>query len=235
MPFFFDPTMILLIPAIILAFWAQSRVKSAYQHWSQVPSRRGLTGREVAESILGTHGLGDVQVQSTKGQLDDHYDPRKRTVNLSPHVYQGSSLASLAIAAHESGHAMQHAENWGPLAVRSAIAQPVGLLSNLAFPLFIIGLIITSMRPAGEVGRILMDAGIVFFFLAVVFHLVTLPVEFNASRRAMAVLKDGGYLSVDESQGAKKVLDAAALTYVAAATVAIMHLARMLILRSSRD
>jgi hypothetical protein len=225
---FFDPTMILLIPAIALAFWAQNRVRSAYAKYLQVPSRRGRTGAEVAQEILSRKGMGGVQVLATRGQLDDHYDPRKRTVNLSPDVYSGTSLASLAIAAHESGHAMQHNQGWFPLAARSAIAPTVGFGSTLAFPLFIIGFIFSSMR-------ILMDVGILLFGLAVLFHMITLPVEFDASRRAMSVLKDGGYLTVEESGGAKRVLDAAAWTYVAAATMAVMNLARMLLLRGSRD
>lgn len=227
--FFFDPTMVLLLPAIALALWAQGKVRSNYGKFSQVASRRGLTGADVARRILDSRGLDDVEVRGVDGNLSDHYDPRRRTVNLSPAVHDGRSLAALAIAAHETGHAMQHGERWFPLTVRSAIAPTVGIGSTLAFPLFFIGFLF-----AAKVGW-LMDVGIWFFSAAVVFHLVTLPVEYNASSRAMAVLSGDGYLGRDEAAGAKKVLDAAALTYVAAAAVSVMHLLRLLILRGARD
>lgn len=226
--FFWDPTFLLIIPAIVFALWAQNRVKSAYKRYLQVPSRGGLSGREVAERILAGQGLQGVEVRATRGQLDDHYDPRSRSVNLSGAVYQGTSLASLAIAAHESGHAMQHAKQWLPLRLRSAIAPPVGFASTLAFPLFFVGFIFSSFR-------VLMDVGIVFFIGAVLFHMVTLPVEFDASRRAMVMLREGRYLQADEAAGAKKVLDAAALTYVAAAAMAVLQLLRLVILRGARD
>lgn len=225
---FWDPTLLLLIPAMLFAFWAQLRVRSAYNAGLGLASRRGLSGREVAERLLSSQGLRGVSVRATHGQLDDHYDPRNRTVNLSPAVHDGSSLASLAIAAHETGHALQHAQSWAPLALRSAIAPTVGFASTLAFPLFFIGFLFSSVR-------MLMDVGILFFAGAVLFHMVTLPVEFDASRRAMALLKDGRYLEVDEATGAKKVLDAAALTYVAAAAMSALQLVRLLILRNSRD
>lgn len=225
---FWDPTFLLLIPAMLFGLWAQFRVKSAYQAGLQVAARRGLSGREVAQRLLTAQGLSQVGVRATQGQLDDHYDPRNRTVNLSPAVHDGSSLASLAIAAHETGHALQHAQSWAPLTLRSAMAPTVGFASTLAFPLFFIGFIFSSVR-------MLMDVGILFFAGAVLFHMVTLPVEFDASRRAMALLRDGRYLEVDEAAGAKKVLDAAALTYVAAAAVSVMHLVRLLVLRNSRD
>lgn len=225
---FWDPTLLLLIPAMLFAFWAQMRVRSAYSAGLQVAARRGLSGREVAERLLSSQGLRGVSVRATRGQLDDHYDPRNQTVNLSPAVYEGASLASLAIAAHETGHALQHAQRWAPLTLRSAMAPTVGFASTLAFPLFFIGFLFSSVR-------MLMDLGILFFAGAVLFHMVTLPVEFDASRRAMALLKDGRYLEVDEAPGAKKVLDAAALTYVAAAAMSALQLVRLLILRNSRD
>lgn len=224
---FWDPTFVLLIPAMIFALWAQQRVKSAYAKGLELPARSGLTGRDVAERILGAKGLR-LEIKTTGGQLDDHYDPRNRSVNLSPAVHDGRSLASLAIAAHESGHALQHAGGWWALSLRSAIAPAAGIVSGLAFPLFFVGFLFSSLR-------VLMDVGILFFAGAVIFHLVTLPVEFDASRRAMAELKGGGHLQVDEVQGAKRVLDAAALTYVAAAAVAVSHLLRLVILRGARD
>ncbi len=225
--FFWDPTLILLLPAMIFAMWAQHRVKSAYRKGLEQPARGGLSGREVAERILGAKGLS-LEIRSTQGQLDDHYNPRSRSVNLSPAVHDGRSLASLAIAAHECGHALQHAGGWWALSMRSAIAPSAGIASTLAFPLFFVGFIFSSLK-------VLMTLGIVFFTAVVIFHLVTLPVEFDASRRAMAQLRDGGYLGADEAEGAKKVLDAAALTYVAAAAVAVTHLLRLLILRGARD
>ena len=224
---FWDPTMILLLPAIALALWAQARVKSAYKKYSQVPSAAGVSGADVARRILSGRNL-DVAVKSTSGSLDDHYDPRNRSVNLSRGVHDGHSLAALAIAAHECGHALQHKDEWFPLVVRSSIAPTVGFGSMMAFPLFFVGFIFSSLQ-------ILMDIGIVFFALAVVFHLVTLPVEFDASRRALAILGRDGYLREDERQGAKRMLDAAALTYVAAAAVAVMHLLRLVLLRGSRS
>ncbi|MBN2170946.1 MAG: zinc metallopeptidase [Candidatus Krumholzibacteriota bacterium] len=226
-PFFWDPTFLLLIPAMLLALWAQGLVSSAYRRYSQVPARSGATGRDVAADLLMKGGLAGVPVQPTQGRLDDHYDPRKRTVNLSPGVYQGRSLAALAVAAHETGHAMQHAEGWLPLTLRNVMAPTVGFGSGLAFPLFLVGFLFASFR-------VLMDVGILLFSLAVLFHLVTLPVELDASRRAMAMLEGGGYLTVDESRGARRMLRAAAMTYVAAAAVAVMSLLRLLILRGAR-
>ena len=164
LPLLWDPTMILLIPAMLFALWAQNRVRSNYGRYSRVPARSGLTGREVAQRILARRGLGEVEVRATRGQLDDHYDPRNRTVNLSPGVHDGRSLAALAIAAHETGHAMQHGEEWFPLAFRSAIAPTVGLGSTLAFPLFFVGFIF-----AAKIGW-LMDLGIWLFALAVTIH-----------------------------------------------------------------
>ncbi len=224
---FWDPTLVLILPAIALALWAQTRVKSSYRKFSKVPSAAGLSGAEVARRILSGRNL-DVAVNASRGELSDHYDPRNCSVNLSPGVHDGHSLASLAIAAHECGHALQHADAWLPLKLRSSIAPTVGFGSTLAFPLFFIGFIFSSLK-------VLMDVGIVFFALAVVFHLITLPVEFDASRRALAILGRDGYLRQDEQRGAKKMLDAAALTYVAAAAVAVMHLLRLVILRGARD
>jgi len=220
---FFDPTMILLIPAIILAIWAQSKVNNTYKKYSRIANRSGLTGADVARRILDRFGLQDVEVKATRGMLSDHYDPRNRTVFLSEHNYTQPSVAGLAVAAHEVGHAVQHKEGYSMLKFRHALVPPVQFGSWLAFPLIIIGLIFAS--PG------LIDGGIILFSLVVLFHLVTLPVEFDASRRAIAVLNTDGYVQADEAQGAKKMLDAAAWTYVAAAAVAILNLARLLLLR----
>ncbi|MCX6640207.1 MAG: zinc metallopeptidase [bacterium] len=227
--FFFDPTFFLLIPALILALYAQSKVKSTFKTYSRVSSSRGFTGEQVARRLLDMRGLGDVPVEVVKGELSDHYDPRKRKLALSESVFGSTSVAALGVAAHETGHALQHADAYGPLALRSSIVPVASFGSFLALPLFFIGFIFSNSVAW------LMDVGIIFFAVAVVFSLITLPVEFNASSRALVLLREGGYLNDQEIPHAKKVLDAAAWTYVAAATMAISQLVRLLILRSSRD
>ena len=227
--FFFDPTFILLIPALILAFYAQSKVKSTFARYSQVRSSRGFTGEQVARQLLDMRGLGDVKVESTKGALTDHYDPRSRKLALSETVHDSASVAALGVAAHETGHALQHADAYRPLMLRTNLVPVANFGSMLAFPLFIIGFLF-----ANSVGW-LMDVGIIVFSVAVAFSLVTLPVEFNASSRALALLRQGGYLNDQELPHARAVLNAAAWTYVAAATMAVSQLIRLLILRGSRD
>ena len=239
MYWFWDPTFILLIPALLLAIWAQVKVKSAYAKYSKIGVRSGLTGAEVAELILRGENIpvsnnpekypGNVAcgIAAMPGRMTDHYDPRTRMLNLSEDVYYGRSIAALGIAAHEVGHAIQHARLYGPLAVRNIIYPVCGIGSNLAFPLFFIGLIFRY--------GVLMQVGIALFTLAVFFTLLTLPVEFNASRRALRVLSSGGYLETDELAGARKVLRAAALTYVAAAAMAALQLIRMLVLARGRN
>jgi hypothetical protein len=227
--FFFDPTFILLIPALILAIYAQSKVKSTFQRYSRVRSLRGLTGKDVARELLDMRGLGDIPVEPVKGSLSDHYDPRKRVLRLSEPVYASDSVAALGVAAHETGHALQHADNYGPLMLRSSLVPVVSIGTNAALPLFLIGFIF-----ANTFGW-LMDVGIIFFTGAVVLSLITLPVEFNASSRALALLREGGYLTEQELPHARAVLNAAAWTYVAAATMAIAQLVRLLILRGMRD
>ncbi len=219
----FDPTIILLLPALVLALWAQNKVMSAYRRYSRIPSSSGLTGAQTARRILDRFGLQDVRVEAAQGTLSDHYDPLKRVVRLSPDNYSRPSLAAMAIAAHEVGHAIQHKEGYAALKVRHAIVGPVQFGSWLAFPLFFIGLLFAS--PA------MMDIGIVLFSIAVLFHLVTLPVEFDASRRAIAILSTDGYVAPGEAAGARKVLSAAAWTYVAAATMALLQLVRLILLR----
>lgn len=237
--FFWDSTMLLLIPPMLLAMWAQFKVKGTYAKYSQVPTRSGLTGADVAKLILqdanipisndpsGYPGNVACGISAIPGELTDHYDPRTRMLNLSEDIYYGQNVAALGIAAHEVGHAVQHARLYGPLALRNIVYPVCGLGSTLAFPLFFIGLFIHM--------GILMQLGILFFSLAVFFSILTLPVEFNASRRAMAALERGGYLSGDELRGARKVLTAAAMTYVAAATMAVMQLIRLLLIARERD
>ena len=222
---YFDSTMILLIPAFILAVWAQIRVKSAYRKYQNVRSASGLTGAKAAQLILHGQGITDVGVEAVPGELSDHYDPRSKTVRLSKNNYHSGSLAALAIAAHEVGHAIQHAKNYVPLQLRHAILPVTSFASWAAFPLFFIGFFMGT--------KLLINLGIIFFASVVAFHLVTLPVEFNASRRALVQLQNQGMLVAEEISGARKVLNAAALTYVAAAAMALLQLVRLILL--SRD
>lgn len=223
----YDPTMILLIPAMILAMVAQMKVKSTFNRFLQVGNQRGLTGADVARQILNDNGLHHVPVEQVPGSLSDHYDPRDTTVRLSPEVYSGRSIASVSVAAHEVGHAIQHAEYYKPMTLRAAIFPAVNISSQAAVPLAILGLVM-GFTP-------LIDIGILLFTIVVAFHMVTLPVEFNASSRAIVQLVQGGFIYEEERPLAKKVLSAAAMTYVAAAAVAVMQLVRLLILRGRRD
>ena len=226
MPFiFYDSTVLLLIPALIFAFYAQFKIRSAYKKYSKIKSSMGLTGAMVAEKILSQNGIFDVKVKPVAGKLSDHYDPKNKVVGLSEENFQSSSLASLAVAAHEVGHAIQHKNVYAPLKFRHLILPLTRITSFAAFPLFIIGMLMSY--------GILMDIGIWFFGAVVIFHMVTLPVEFNASSRALAVLKNNGYLAEAELNGAKKVLNAAALTYVAAAAMALVNLLRLIVIRGS--
>lgn len=223
----YDPTFIILLPAIILAFYAQFKVQSTYSRLSQVHSKKGLTGASVGRKLLDKAGLKDVEIEITQGNLTDNYDPRDKKLHLSAGVHDNDSIAALGIVAHEVGHAIQDSKAYAPLKIRSGLVPVANIGSQLAIPLFFIGLILSA--PA------LMDIGILAFSVAVVFTVVTLPVEFNASKRAVAMLSDSGYVSADELPLAKKVLDAAALTYVAATAMAVLNLLRLISIRGSRD
>jgi Zn-dependent membrane protease YugP len=223
MYYFWDWTWFLLVPAIILGIYAQIRVSSTYSRYAQIPSSRGMTGAQGARMVLDSEGLMDVGIQVGGGRLSDHYDPRNRTLTLSPDTANSTSLAALGVAAHEAGHAMQHAARYVPFRLRSAIVPMANVGSYLGMILFFIGLIFYRNGP-------LMSLGIVLFSAAVIFTLVTLPVELNASRRAVHALEDRNILVGDELTGAKKVLSAAALTYVAAALMAILQLLRLIAL-----
>jgi len=231
MPMFYfgDPTFIILIPALLFAFYAQFKVQSAFQKYSQMQSQKGYTGAQVARDILDRVGLTDVPVEITRGRLTDHYDPKNRVMRLSPEVYNGNSIAALGVAAHETGHAIQHMEGYSFLNLRNAIYPVAAFGSQAAFPIFFIGLLFGS-----GVGYTLMTLGIYMFLAALVFQVITLPVEFNASSKALMLLNNGNYLTVDETNKAKKVLTAAALTYVAAVAMAAAQILRLLILRGSR-
>ena len=226
---FFDPTFVMLIPALLLAFWAQWKVQNTYQKYSQIPAANGMTGREMAAAIMSRNGVSDVGIEEVPGVLSDHYDPRAKMVRLSPQNYEDRSIASIAVAAHEVGHVLQDHEGYVPLGLRASIAPVANLGSMLAFPLFFVGFAFGH----GTL-RWLMDLGILFFAGAVLFHIVTLPVEFDASKRAIAQLSASGAVQPQEVAGAKAVLDAAALTYVAAAAMSALQLLRLVLLRNSR-
>jgi uncharacterized protein len=222
--FVFDPIyFVFVLPALLLSLWAQSKVKGAYSKYSRVPTRNSMTGAQVARQILNSFNLSDVEIEQVPGNLSDHYDPRTRVLRLSPGVYQGRSLASAGIAAHEVGHAIQHGQGYAPLHLRSAIYPLASFGSGLAMPLFFIGLLLST----ASLGPILMQLGIVLFAGSVLFTFITLPVEFDASSRAMKALEGFGYLDRDELSGARKVLNAAAWTYVAAALMAVTQLLYM--------
>ncbi len=229
---FWDPTMILLIPAIILAAYAQAKVQSTYAKYSQVPSASRRTGREIAQAILSANGLPDIRVEPGEGFLSDHYDPIQKKIQLSAQNYQESSIAAISVAAHECGHAIQHKAGYAPLAMRTAIFPLANIGTNLAWIFIIAGFIFANRLSVFGVG--LLDIGIFLFTFGVLFQLITLPVEFDASRRAIVQLNQLGLVAPDEQRSAKKVLDAAALTYVAAAAVAVLQLVRLLLIRDRR-
>jgi len=225
--FYFDWTYILIIPGLLLGLWAQHRVQSAYQEYSRVATRLGRPASEIAADLLRRNGNHAVRVGRVSGQMTDHYDPGKEVLNLSEGVYGSASVAALGIAAHEAGHAMQKMDGYAPLKLRTAAVPVVNIGSTASTPLFVLGLIM-AWQP-------LVYIGIALFSLSVVFSLITLPVEFDASKRALRMLTEGGYITESERGGVKAVLNAAALTYVAAAVTSIMSLLRLLLIARSRD
>ena len=229
MPFYYyDWTMILVIPGLLLGLYAQFKVKSTFDRYSRVRTRSGLTAEQAARMLLSRGGSANVTISRVNGSLTDHYDPRSNTLRLSDSVYGSDSVAAVGVAAHECGHALQEHDGYGLLKLRSALVPVVNLGSNLYFPIFLLGLLF-SWEP-------LIYVGIACFALTLVFSLVTLPVEFNASGRALRVLDQQGYLSPEEMDGARAVLNAAAMTYVAAAISSLLQLVRLLIIaRDRRD
>ena len=227
---YFDPTIIVLIPAIIFTVYAQGKVKNAYSRYLRVPNKKGITGYQAARMILDNNGMRHVPIELTSGTLSDHYDPKNDVRRLSNDVYNGASIASVSIAAHESGHALQDGTSYGFLKFRSAIAPVVSLVSTASWPLILIGLAIIWTGNL-TTGNMIFNLGILFFCAVVLFHTVTLPVELNASRRAVRQLVDLGIIDASEKRGAKKVLSAAAMTYVAALATAIANLIRILLIR----
>lgn len=223
----FDPTFIILIPAILFAAYAQSKINSTFNTYLGVKNSNGYTGYQIARTILDQNGLQNIPIELINGHLTDHYDPRNRIMRLSNAVYNGTSLASVGVAAHECGHAVQHQIGYAPLTIRNTIAPIASIGSQLSWILVIAGFFF------GFTG--LIDLGILFFSVAVVFQLITLPVEYNASSRAIVMLTEYNLVPADEVEPAKKVLSAAALTYLAATIVAVMQLVRLLLIRGRRD
>lgn len=228
-PFYFDPTYFLVFIGVVLSLLASGKVKSTFARFSQMRNSRGITGAEAAERVLRGAGIYDVRVEHIAGNLTDHYDPRSKVLRLSDSVYGSTSVAAVGVAAHECGHAIQHAKGYAPLKLRSAIVPVANFGSKIAWPLILIGLLFTS-----ETSSLLINLGIIAFSFAVLFQLVTLPVEYNASNRAIRVIADTGLMQGEEIKAAKKVLSAAALTYVAGAATAILQLLRILILTGGR-
>lgn len=225
-----DPTYILVLIGAVICMIASARVKSTYNKYSRYRSASGMTGAEAAQRILNTAGIYDVTIQHVSGNLTDHYNPSNKTLNLSDSVYGSTSVAAVGVAAHECGHAIQHQKNYVPLTLRATIVPVANLGSTLAWPLILIGLLFSR-----NTGVLFIDLGIICFSFAVIFQLVTLPVEFNASRRALRILGEQGILSESELPYTRKVLQAAALTYVASAASAILQLLRLILLFGGRD
>lgn len=224
---YWDQTMIILIPALIFSLIAQLMVKGAFSKYSGVRNSRGYTGADAARAILDRNGLSYIRIEHINGELTDHYDPGANVIRLSDSVYNNDSVAAVGVAAHEAGHAVQYAEGYGPIKVRSAIIPMTQFGSNLSTPLVILGIIFSS--------NVLITAGILLFCTVVLFQAITLPVEFNASGRALKVLREEHFLDDDEMKGAKSVLTAAALTYVAAMFSALASLARLLLIRNRNN
>ena len=235
MPYFyygFDWTyLVLVLPCIILSLWASSNVNSTFKKYSQQHSIRRITGAQAAMRVLSANGVSGVRIERVSGNLTDHFDPKTNVIRLSDSVYDATSVAAIGVAAHEAGHAVQYAENYGPIKLRAAIIPVTNFGSKLAMPLILLGLLLTFM---GEFSYTLVYLGIACFGLSLVFQLVTLPVEFNASRRAMEAIETAEILSQEERRGARKTLTAAALTYVAATAVALAQLLRLLVLFGGR-
>lgn len=227
--YYWDPTYILVVIGAVICMIASARVKGTFNKYSQLRSMSGMNGAQVAQRVLQAAGIYDVQVRHVSGSLTDHYDPRTKTVNLSDPVYNATSVAALGVAAHECGHAIQHAKSYAPLSIRSALVPIANFGSMLAWPVILIGLFFNT-RSSG----LIIDIGILLFSAAVLFQLVTLPVEFDASRRALVMLRTQGILADDELKYTRRVLKSAALTYVASAAAAILQLLRIILITSGR-
>ena len=228
-PMYFDPTYMLVLIGVVICLAASAKMRSTFSRYSRIRNHSGMTGREVAEQVLHRAGIYDVRVEHVSGNLTDHYDPRSKVLRLSDATYGSASVAAVGVAAHECGHAIQHATGYAPLAFRSALVPVANFGSTIAWPLILIGLLFNSQSSV-----LFLNLGILAFSLAVLFQIVTLPVEFNASSRAIRMLSGNGMLYEDEVQATRKVLTAAALTYVAGAASAILQLLRIILIANSR-
>ena len=228
-PMFYDPTYILVMIGVVICLLASAKMNSTFSKYSRVRSHSGMTGKEAAEALLHREGIYDVRVEYVAGNLTDHYDPRSKVLRLSDATYQQTSVAAIGVAAHECGHAIQHARGYAPLSIRSVLVPVANFGSSIAWPLIIIGLIMNS-----QTSQLFLNLGVIAFSMAVLFQIVTLPVEFNASRRALKILGNTGMLYPDEVRETRKVLTAAALTYVAGAASAILQLLRLIMISNSR-
>jgi Zn-dependent membrane protease YugP len=234
MPYFygFDWTyFVLVLPCVLLSLWASSSVKSTFNKYSTQYSSRHITGADAARRVLAQNGVGGVRIESVSGNLTDHYDPKSNVIRLSDSVYDSTSTAAIGVAAHEAGHAVQYAQHYAPIKLRAAIIPITNIGSRLAMPLILLGLLLTFLETFSFA---LVYLGIACFGLSLVFQLITLPVEFNASRRAMAAIEQGGLLTAEEQRGAKKTLKAAAMTYVAATAVSLAQLLRIIMIFGGR-
>ncbi len=230
--FYFDWTYLyLVLPCVLLSLWASSRVNSTFQKYSKQISLRRITGADAAQRVLRANGVSGVNIQRVSGNLTDHYDPKTNVIRLSDSVYDSASVAAIGVACHEAGHAVQYAQSYGPIKLRAAIIPVTNFGSRLAMPLILLGLLLSAFA---ETSYTLVYLGIACFSLSIVFQLVTLPVEFNASRRALQAIENSEILTEDEQRGAKKTLSAAAMTYVAATAVALANLLRLLVLFGGR-
>ena len=234
--FYFDYTYILfMIPCIIISLICQVRVKTAFSKYGSIPNSRGMTGAQAAEYVLRQNGVTDVRIECVKGKLTDHYDPRNNVIRLSEAVYNVNSVAAVGVAAHEAGHAVQTAKNYTPNKIRGAILPVARIGSSISWILIMLGFLFAYRSSSNLAGMYLLYGGIILFSASVLFTIVTLPVEFDASRRALKCIREGNLLREDEYKGAKSVLTAAAMTYVASAITAIMQLLRLLLIVNRRD
>ena len=233
MPFYyFDWTyLVLVLPCILLSLWASGRVNSTFRKYSKQMSVRRITGADAAQRVLSANGVRGVRIERISGNLTDHYDPSSNVIRLSDNVYNNTSTAAIGVACHEAGHAVQYAQGYAPIKLRAAIIPLTNFGSRLAMPLILLGIVLSFL---GNASYFFVYLGIACFGLSLIFQLVTLPVEFNASRRAMAAIEQGGLLTEDEQRGAKKTLQAAAMTYVAATAVALAQLLRLLVIFGGR-
>lgn len=233
--FWGDWTILVVAPALIFALWAQSKVNNTFNKYAKIHNRRGMTGAEAARRVLDANGLYHITIERVHGRLTDHFDPKEGVIRLSDAVYASTGIAALGVAAHEAGHAVQHAEGYAPIRLRSAIIPLTRFGSMLAMPLFVLGMLFSYGSYLGYgIGTLFMITGILFFSFSTLFQLVTLPTEFNASARAMKALEDGGLLAADELPAAKATLSAAAMTYVAALATSLASLLRLILIFNRR-